>query len=112
MSGNLRGENNYHWKGGRVSDNDGYVLLYRPDHPRAGSTGYVFEHVLVAEQSYGEPIPRGLHVHHLNGIRDDNRLANLVVVEPKDHERNTVRRKLQERVRFLEAELARHGIEV
>lgn len=71
-----KGENNPNWKGGKRID-DGYVLIYKPDHPRAKPNGYIREHTLVMEEYLGRWLDRGESIHHKNGIRHDNRIENL-----------------------------------
>jgi hypothetical protein len=77
LSSSGTGENSHRWEGGRVSNGEGYVLVMAPGHPRGKKSGYVYEHVLVAERALGEYIPRNHVIHHINGIKDDNRLENL-----------------------------------
>lgn len=73
------------WKGGRHYQ-DGYVLIWQPDHPNACGS-YVFEHILVAERAIGRAIQKGETVHHRNHIRDDNRPENLQVMTRSQHNR-------------------------
>jgi hypothetical protein len=70
------GEKNGNWKGGRTYSKAGYVMVKSPGHPRA-SQGYVFEHILVMEALLGRFLLLGETVHHLNGVKDDNRRENL-----------------------------------
>jgi hypothetical protein len=44
------------------------------------------DHVLVWEAAYGS-VPDGYEVHHINGIRNDNRLCNLEIHTCQDHHR-------------------------
>lgn len=82
-----RGKENHLWRGGKSRHSKGYILLRRPDHPRADARGYVFEHILVAEKILGRPIEKHEVVHHRNFIKDDNRPANLIVMTISEHQK-------------------------
>lgn len=80
------GSKNSFWKGGIVKDGAGYVLVKADGHPRAKKCGgYVREHILIAEEVIGRPLADDEVVHHINGIKDDNRPDNLAVMLKADH---------------------------
>lgn len=74
------------WKGGSYkTKRDGYVYKWAPDHPRSkrngqGGGGYVLEHRLVMEKMIGRYLDQSEDVHHRNGVKDDNRPENLMLV--------------------------------
>lgn len=82
---NFTGSNHYNWRGGRYYHADGYVYQYAPEHPNKNKDGYVFEHRLVLEVKLGRILNPDEHVHHLNGIKDDNRKENLVALTNEEH---------------------------
>ena len=73
----------------------GYRVVLCPDHPRVldKRTGYVFEHVLIAEKALGRPLEKKHPVHHHNEIRSDNRNQNLVICEDKRYHHLLHRRR-------------------
>lgn len=92
------GSANPNWRGGRFTDESGYVKVRR-------SKCYAFEHRLIMEHVLERPLKSSEHVHHMNGIRDDNRPENLVALDARAHKREgwTLVKALQQRVRELEA---------
>jgi hypothetical protein len=82
---NKTGEKSHRWKGGRITTAAGYVAVLKPNHSRADRNGYVLEHILVWETTHGKPLPKGWVVHHLNGIKNDNRPSNLIGLPSKKH---------------------------
>lgn len=65
------------WKGGTYIHANGYRLILVSDHPFAQKTGYIQEHRLVMEEKLNRYLLPHENVHHLNGVRDDNRPENL-----------------------------------
>jgi hypothetical protein len=102
-------------RGGRFLNWQGYVQVLDPRRVRAKKHGsnYILEHRLVMETILGRPLRRVEVVHHLNGVRDDNRPENLAVLGPEEeHESQTYVKALQRRIRELELEAALRLAEV
>lgn len=79
------GSRNGMWKGGRVYHKKGYVALKADDHPYRNNAGYVLEHRLVMEKAIGRYLKLDEDVHHINGIKDDNRIENLQIILHSAH---------------------------
>lgn len=75
----LKPEKLTHWKGGRVKLKTGYIYIYQ----EPGK--YVMEHRIVYEKAIGRSLKKSEVVHHKNGIKDDNRVENLEVMESWEH---------------------------
>ncbi len=72
------GSKNPNWKGGKIKDSCGYILIKIPKHPYANKRGYVPEHRLVCEKILGRYLTKEETVHHI-GERNDNRPKMLIV---------------------------------
>ena len=104
---NPRGNKHYLWKGGRYKTFGGYIMVYNPTHHRASSNNYVPEHIFIWEEAHGKPIPDGWIIHHLNGIKHDNRPSNLVALPNNKH--YLVLQAKAKRIQELEALLNHQG---
>jgi len=101
------GEEHGSWKGGRYVNNKGYALIWDPTHPRANIRHYVLEHIAVWEEYHGHKLPDGYVIHHLNGIKTDNRPVNLVAMKRGAHTSHHLRLHVgqhKKRIRQLEIE--------
>jgi len=95
-----QGENGSNWKGGKRKTVQGYILIYSPNHPFANNDKSVREHRLIMEKYLRRYLKPEEIVHHLNGIKDDNRIENLALCNGFTH--HLFIRQLQERIRELE----------
>lgn len=120
-TGKFLRENSSQWKGGRYYSSTGYVyvmvdtldpkkqMLARDMLIGRRNQRYILEHRVNAAAKLGRTITHSEVVHHLNGVKDDNRPENLTVQSRKGHSqahRETERelRRLRKRVKELETE--------
>lgn len=80
---------------------NGYVFVYEPKHPRAHN-GRVAEQTLVFEAYIGRTLLPTEVVHHINGIKIDNRIENLMLMDKKEH------KKLHAKMRGLGTKIQSH----
>ena len=79
---NYDGLNGY---GHTKKHNKGYILAYVPKHPNASSDGYVMLHTVIVEMQLNRYLKPDEVVHHMNHIRDDNRIENLQLMNKHEH---------------------------
>jgi len=102
------GEKNHNWKGGRILHKTGYYLIRQTAHPSRRKCDYVLEHRLVMESMIGRYLRPEEVVHHLNGIKTDNRPENLVVMPKGKHHWSLVIKAMRKRIIELENKIKAH----
>ncbi len=81
-----KGKNHWHWQGG-IRRSGEYIFIYNPQHPQCDVNGYCREHRLVMEKFLGRLLDKDEVVHHINGVKTDNRIENLQLRTRSQHNR-------------------------
>lgn len=106
---NARGEGNPNWKGKGGHDGRGYIRIYIAKdnffYPMAIKTSkgaYILEHRLVMAKNLGRCLHTWEQVHHKHRIKDDNRIEELKLCSPGNHNPFTV---LEAKISRLETKI-------
>lgn len=109
----LSGKDHGRWKGG-YKRHGYFEVKVQPDspfYPMSKKSGYLVEHRLVMAKSLGRCLESCETVHHLNGIKDDNRIENLQLISDRTGHSLSIGMQrelynLRERIVQLEAQLS------
>lgn len=90
VSEKYRGKNNGNWKGGIRKNEKGYIEVWiNKTDPffimRRKNTYNILQHRLVMAQHLDRCLKTWEFVHHINNIKNDNRLDNLIILTKSQH---------------------------
>lgn len=77
----IQGTKHHMWKRGWNMTKSGYI------EQNVGHGKRILQHRLVMEKYLGRKLDKSEHVHHINGIKTDNRIENLLLVDPSEHQK-------------------------
>jgi hypothetical protein len=89
---------------GSIKKGQGYKVICRKEFrgmPHADKKGRIAEHTYIMMKHLGRPLKKGENVHHINGIRDDNRLENLELWHKSQPPGQRLDQKVEWCIKFL-----------
>lgn len=83
-----QGKRNQNYKGGSFICRRGYVCNRAPEDGwknNGWKSRQKYEHIMIAEKVLGRKLRDGETIHHINGIKTDNRHCNLIICSNAYH---------------------------
>lgn len=87
---NRKGRNSPFYTSDITIDNDGYALVYKPSWfsgTHGNSSRVYVHHIVLCKREGITKIPKGAHVHHINGDKLCNKIWNLALLTAAQHRR-------------------------
>ena len=72
-------------KGGKRTNKQGYIEVWKPEHPNANKKGYILEHRLIMSEYIGRALLRNEDVHHKDKNKTNNDINNLELMTKSEH---------------------------
>lgn len=69
----------------RIKNHNWYIQIYKPEHICSSKNWYVLEHRMIVADSIWRKLSSKEVVHHINWIKDDNRIENLELMARWEH---------------------------
>jgi len=92
-----KGKNNPHWKGGKYAGKERCIWVRvestSPFFKMRNCQNYIEKHRLVMAEYLGRCLTSEEIVHHINGIKSDNRIENLMLMSVSEHNGLTQRER-------------------
>lgn len=73
------------WRGRKTRMQEGYIVVWIPEHPKCFGGGWYYEHRLVMELKHDRLLKDWETVHHINGNKEWNDESNLFVCVRGQH---------------------------